>query len=172
LLARFDGPGGLLNAPASLLESAGCTPASIAALRERDLAALRAAEDWAAQQDHHVLTWHDDDYPALLREIPDPPVVLFLRGRRGVPELPQLAIVGSRNATPGGADIARAFSAALGRAGFCITAAWRTASTPQRTPRRWTPAPRRWRCAGPDRTSSIRKPTGASRTGSPVPARC
>lgn len=82
---------------------------------------LRRAERWLAQPGHHALTWCDDAYPGLLREIPDPPVVLFLRGVPAVLGLPQLAVVGSRHATPAGTETAHRFAADLGSAGFCIT---------------------------------------------------
>ncbi|MEO8223763.1 MAG: DNA-processing protein DprA [Gammaproteobacteria bacterium] len=78
-------------------------------------------ETWLARPDAHLLTPSDRRYPALLREIPDPPAQLFVRGDPDTLSLPQLAIVGSRNATPGGADTARDFAAHLATRGFCIT---------------------------------------------------
>lgn len=86
-----------------------------------DAKAMYRAERWLAQPGHCAVTWDDERYPPLLREIPDPPVVLFLRGDPAVLSLPQLAVVGSRNATPGGNETARRFAACLGGAGFCIT---------------------------------------------------
>ena len=81
---------------------------------ERDLA-------WLDQPGHHLLTLDDDRYPALLREIADPPLGLFVRGDPAALALPQLAIVGSRNPTEGGRRTARAFAAELGAAGLAIT---------------------------------------------------
>ncbi|MEO8445612.1 MAG: DNA-processing protein DprA [Gammaproteobacteria bacterium] len=78
-------------------------------------------EAWLARPDAHLLTPADRRYPALLREIPDPPAQLFVRGDPETLSLPQLAIVGSRNATPAGADTARDFAAHLAARGFCIT---------------------------------------------------
>jgi DNA processing protein len=57
----------------------------------------------------------------LLREIASPPQQLFVRGHVEVLSLPQLAIVGSRNATPSGAETAHSFAAHLAARGFCIT---------------------------------------------------
>ena len=68
-----------------------------------------------------VLTPGDAGYPALLREIARPPPQLYIRGTVAVLSLPQLAIVGSRNATPAGAETARDFSSHLAARGFCIT---------------------------------------------------
>lgn len=80
-----------------------------------------ALETWRSVPDHHLLRREDARYPSLLREISRPPAVLFVRGNPDVLTLPQLAIVGSRNATAEGADTARSFAAHLAAAGFCIT---------------------------------------------------
>jgi DNA processing protein len=80
-----------------------------------------AAEDWLRQPRHHRLDLQDERYPALLRDIPDPPDTLWVAGDPAPLGLPQLAIVGSRNATPDGVDTARRFAAFLAARGFCIT---------------------------------------------------
>jgi DNA processing protein len=76
---------------------------------------------WLAEDGHHVVTASDANYPALLAETRNAPDRLFVRGDPDVLSLPQLAIVGSRNATPGGCETATRFAAHLGGAGFCIT---------------------------------------------------
>jgi DNA processing protein len=76
---------------------------------------------WLARDDAHLLTTADAAYPALLREIANPPPQLFVRGNVDALSLPQLAIVGSRNATPSGAETAQSFAAHLAGRGFCIT---------------------------------------------------
>jgi DNA processing protein len=81
---------------------------------ERDLA-------WLEGPGHHLLTLDDDRYPPLLRELPDPPLALFVRGDPAALVLPQLAIVGSRGPTEGGRRTARAFAAELGAAGLAVT---------------------------------------------------
>ncbi len=80
-----------------------------------------AAElEWLGAPGSHVIAISDDRYPPLLREIPDPPPLLYLRGDPALLSQPQIAIVGSRNPTPGGSDNARAFAQALGAAGLAI----------------------------------------------------
>jgi DNA processing protein len=100
------------------------------AVRPETLDALRAdpnrsqiAPDlaWLREDDHHLLTWNDPDYPPLLREIEDAPVALFVRGHRAALARPQLAVVGSRNATLVGQQNATAFARALAEAGLTIT---------------------------------------------------
>ncbi len=80
-----------------------------------------ALESWLSAPDHHLLQIDDPHYPSLLREISRPPPVLFVCGNPDVLTLPQLAIVGSRNATAEGAETARSFAAHLAGTGFCIT---------------------------------------------------
>ena len=82
---------------------------------------VERAMDWLARSPaHHVLPLEDPAYPALLREIPDPPLLLYVRGDVQALGRPQLAVVGSRNPTPGGARNARVFAAALARCGLGI----------------------------------------------------
>ncbi len=68
----------------------------------------------------HIITLIDDNYPPLLREIADPPPLLYVRGDPTFLSQPQLAIVGSRNPTPAGGDNARAFARTLGEAGLVV----------------------------------------------------
>lgn len=80
-----------------------------------------ALDAWLSAPDHRLLRIDDPVYPALLREIPRPPPVLYVCGNPDVLALPQLAMVGSRNATAEGTDTARSFAAHLAATGFCIT---------------------------------------------------
>jgi len=77
--------------------------------------------DWLDQPGHHLLVWSDADYPPLLREIADPPVLLHVMGNRQVLSSPQVAIVGSRNPSPMGRENAQAFARSLAGAGLTIT---------------------------------------------------
>jgi len=76
---------------------------------------------WLAMPGHRLLRLEDEDYPPLLRRIPGPPEALYVAGDPGALWQPQIAIVGSRNPTAGGLDLARAFAAELSRSGFAIT---------------------------------------------------
>ncbi|NLI77832.1 MAG: DNA-protecting protein DprA, partial [Candidatus Riflebacteria bacterium] len=67
-----------------------------------------------------LVTFQDPDYPPLLRQIPDSPVVLFALGTLPPPDRPAIAIVGSRQGTQLGFDIARDFARELAAAGFVI----------------------------------------------------
>ena len=68
-----------------------------------------AGADWAAEQlarcvelGAQFIAFHDTHYPALLRQIHDPPVYLFVRGRAELLNTPGVAIVGSRRCSPYG----------------------------------------------------------------------
>lgn len=67
-----------------------------------------------------VLTWLDDDYPALLKEIPDAPVVLYFRGNWPPASMPALAIVGSRHCSVYGRENAYSMAADLAERGAVI----------------------------------------------------
>jgi len=83
----------------------------------------RVDEDltWLAGDCNHFIPIDSPDYPSLLRDIPDPPLGLFVHGAPGVLTLPQLAMVGSRNPTAGGARTARDFAKHLASVGLTIT---------------------------------------------------
>lgn len=77
--------------------------------------------DWLDQSDTRLLPITHPDYPTLLRELADPPLALFLRGDPSLLSLPQLAMVGSRNASRGGLENARQFARFLAGNGLLVT---------------------------------------------------
>ena len=78
--------------------------------------------DWLAQgENRHILTLQHPLYPELLRQIDDPPPVLFLYGEPGLLSAAQIAIVGSRNATMPALQTTHAFAGELARRGWVIT---------------------------------------------------
>ena len=82
--------------------------------------AVARALDWAAAEEHYVLTLADETYPRALLEIADPPAVLYAHGRADLLQRPALAVVGSRNATVQGESNAEHFGRALSDAGLTI----------------------------------------------------
>jgi DNA processing protein len=120
LLSRFGGPGEVLAAGRPALESEGLTRAALEWLEQPDSETLQRDLDWLEAPNHYLLTLADPDYPPLLRAIPDPPPALFVVGRPGLLGQPQLAIVGSRNPTPGGRRNARDFASCLAGNGLGV----------------------------------------------------
>src|SRR3989344_8527823 len=123
LLQHFGSVENIFSASRGLLEKTlvGKHDAINIILAGPDEQALQSELDWLSEPGHHLVTWGDPDYPRLLREIPDPPVMLHVIGDRRLLSIPQLAIVGSRNPTPMGRENARAFAKSLAGAGLVIT---------------------------------------------------
>ena len=92
-----------------------CAPAS--AELER---LLEATLRWQETPGHRVLALGEPGYPELLANIPDPPLLLYIKGRAELLDAPMLAVVGSRNASTQGKANALAFAQALSGAGLCI----------------------------------------------------
>jgi len=76
---------------------------------------------WLSQANNTLITLADSSYPTLLKEIDDPPPLLFIRGNPALLSLPQIAIVGSRNPSKQGIETAAAFAYTLSLHGFVIT---------------------------------------------------
>jgi DNA processing protein len=68
----------------------------------------------------HVMTWDSPDYPHLLRQIPDAPPVLFVRGEITPADEWAVAVVGTRKATVYGREVARRLAGDLARNGVTV----------------------------------------------------
>lgn len=66
------------------------------------------------------VTYADESYPERLREIFDPPVLLWIRGHAGLLAQPSLAVVGTRHPTPYGTGMAEMLSRDLAARGLII----------------------------------------------------
>ena len=123
LLAAFGSPDAVFAAGFPAL-SAHVSPAQAQALLQPPSDATRrlldATLDWLALPGHHVVALGEPGYPELLARIPDPPLLLYIRGLPHLLDGPCLAIVGSRNASAQGRANAEAFADALSGAGLCI----------------------------------------------------
>ena len=120
LLERYGGAAGIAAARRAELRAAGVGRQALESLARPDQAAMQRCLDWLAGEGSHLVPVVHPSYPALLREIHDPPAVLFVQGRLEALSQPQLAIVGSRAATPLGRSTAADFARALCRRGLCI----------------------------------------------------
>jgi DNA processing protein len=91
------------------------------AIKKPDWSLIDYDLSWLEQDNNSVITVHDSNYPAQLKEIADPPPLLFVRGNPELLSLPQIAIVGSRNPSTSGLEIAFNFAKTLSHNGFVIT---------------------------------------------------
>jgi len=87
--------------------------------REAEEAALIQFEELERHQ-AALVTIADPAYPALLKEIYDPPPFLFVRGSLSVPDHPSVAVVGTRRASAYGKQAAAQFSGELASRGVEI----------------------------------------------------
>ena len=125
LLAAFGSPKAAIAAEAGArravvgpLQSTvlDTVPAGLPALIAATLAWLSAD----AAEPRAVITIDDARYPQALLESPDPPLLFYAQGRLDLLQARAIAIVGSRNPTPQGADNARAFASHLSHAGLTV----------------------------------------------------
>ncbi|WP_024850249.1 DNA-processing protein DprA [Hydrogenovibrio kuenenii] len=82
---------------------------------------VQQAEDWAQEENHHILCLGDERYPSMLAEISDPPILLYAMGQVNLLKDPQIGIVGSRNATKYGIGITKDFAQYFIKVGMTVT---------------------------------------------------
>lgn len=121
LLDRFRTPQAVFRATRTELEGAGAS-GTVA----QSIASGCTFEDAVAQQEKmaeagaELVTIGDPRYPQVLRDIFDPPIVLFTRGRTDLLQSLALGMVGTRRPTPYGVAVAERLSADLAHAGLTI----------------------------------------------------
>ncbi len=120
LLKEFGSPEAVLTATPDSLKPFVNHGIASAIRKGADEEALARSLAWLKDDGNQVVTLGDADYPKALLNIPDPPLLLYVKGRLDLLNAPSLAIVGSRNATPQGISNAEEFSNALSNAGLCI----------------------------------------------------
>ena len=108
-----------------------CTPEALASLHiPQNVIATREQIDWRgvdedmawAQQSVHqkIIAYNDPDYPQLLKHIPAPPLLLYIRGQLEVLQQPSLAIVGTRHPSAMGKEMALAFAESCVQVGLGV----------------------------------------------------
>jgi len=103
------------------LQALGFKEAGTQAIKTPDWDSVGRDLAWLAQPDHGAITISSVEYPPQLKEISDPPPVLFVYGNPRLLEKPQIAIVGSRNPSTVGSETAFNFAKDLTEHGFIIT---------------------------------------------------
>jgi DNA processing protein len=104
-----------------LLQNAVCTN-HIQAIKKPNWHLINKALTWEQNSNnHHIITFGDPRYPASLKEITSPPIVLFCKGKLDLLTNIQIAIVGSRRATAHGEDHAYSFAKSLSSIGLTVT---------------------------------------------------
>ena len=83
-------------------------------------AGARREWDGARALDPEILLWQDAAFPALLREIPDAPILLYLSGDASLLRAPAIAVVGSRRAGPHALQVAAHMARRLAGCGIAV----------------------------------------------------
>jgi DNA processing protein len=94
-------------------------PRNLVRLRDPELAVTPRQLVWLERPDVHIFWNGHPGYPRLLRSLPDPPPILFVRGVLDEPDRFGVGIVGSRHATPYGRSVTERFGREL--AGYGLT---------------------------------------------------
>jgi DNA processing protein len=122
LLTRFGEPARIFQASLSeLSEVEGIRKEVAQAITERRLSGSPEKElEKAESHGVRILTYSDPAYPALLKEIHDPPMLLYVRGADIPVNRVFVAVVGSRNATDYGMKAAEKIGQGLARRGIGV----------------------------------------------------
>ena len=124
VLNHFGDPARVFGANTGAITEAGISQnlANTILGKNNTTDSVAADLEWLAASDkHHIITIECEEYPPLLKQISDPPALLYVHGNLTLLKDPQLAIVGSRNPTQGGTSSAYEFAKHLAQTGFCIT---------------------------------------------------
>ena len=124
LIERFPNPKSLFDSP-DLITQLDLTPARRQTLQNYlqapDWKTIEKDLQWAEASENHIIPLNHPQYPELLKQIHSPPPVLFIKGQVEVLNDIQLAMVGSRNPTIDGSEIAWKFAHHLSQQGLVIT---------------------------------------------------
>ncbi len=125
LLQQFGSPETVLQSSGATLRQSGLLkPKAMEFLAQGEsvwAAAIEKDLRWLEEEQANLLMLGDERYPALLKEIADPPPLLYVRGDVDRLSFPQLAMVGSRNPDLPGRETARDFARRLAAAGMTVT---------------------------------------------------
>ena len=120
LLRELGSPEAVLDAPANVLKS--FVKAEVVSAIGKGVADAELADTliWLGEDQNHLVTLGDSDYPQSLLNISDPPLLLYVKGRLDLLNARAIAIVGSRHATPQGIGNAEEFARILSDGGLCV----------------------------------------------------
>ncbi len=122
IVARYGDPEDVYYADGeSLKKIEELSPEGFDALRDKDLHLAQKILAQCADEDIHLLTYGDRAYPDRLKNIPDPPLVLYYKGRLpDFSERPAIGVVGTRKASVYGINVARRMGYQIARCGGIV----------------------------------------------------
>lgn len=96
----------------------GMTPEGVAALADKNLAGAQEILDECIHKDIRICTFHDAAYPAKLKNIADPPLILYYKGSLADLDMrPAIGVVGTRKASVYGLTTASRMGYQIARCG-------------------------------------------------------
>lgn len=116
----------LFNASRATLSNLGLKSTTIEAILNPQWQLIKQDLQWLEDPNHHLITYDHSAFPPLLKEIPDPPIAIYIAGNPELLWQPQLAMVGSRNPSPSGRDTTHEFAKYLAQTGLTITSGFAT----------------------------------------------
>ena len=122
LLERFGSADAVFHARRPELESMRLKPATVDSIIKNEFHERASSElDRVKQLGGDVLILDDGSYPALLREIDDPPPVLYVKGDwQACFDLPAVGVIGSRTCSTYGENASEMLARDLASRGICV----------------------------------------------------
>lgn len=120
LLQAFGSPVNIFSTPSHTLKQFVRPAVANSIANGINELSLSSVSDWLEDSVNSIVTLADEDYPQSLLSIADPPLLLYVKGRRDLLNHSSLAVVGSRNASAQGLRNAEAFSQSASEADLCI----------------------------------------------------
>ena len=122
LLQHFRDPEDIYFADAeSYRHIEGMTAEAAEGLKDKDLHAAEAALEACRRERLHILTYQDAAYPSKLKNIPDPPVLLYYKGQLpDLDSLPVIGVVGTRKASAYGMQTAKRMGYQIAKCGGIV----------------------------------------------------
>ena len=128
LLSHFEDPEAIYFAPEldfERFEELGGS--AVESLMDKDLSACEEILQQCQDRKIHILTFRDAAYPNRLKNIPDPPMVLYYKGTLPpFDDLPVIGVVGTRRATPYGLTAAKRLGYQIAACGGCVVSGMAT----------------------------------------------
>ena len=122
LLAAYGSATAVLSLDRATWAKMGLSDRQIKAMSCRPMALIESCLAWQEVSDrHYIVTLASENYPFMLRHIPAPPPILYIKGDPEILFVKQVAIVGSRHASSTGRRYAHAFALALAEVGWQVT---------------------------------------------------
>jgi len=120
LLQAFGSPSTIIATPVASLKQIVRPAVANAIVKDVSENALAPISEWLEDPFNNIVTLADDDYPQMLLNIPDPPLLLYVKGRLDLLNHSSIAVVGSRNASTQGIRNAESFAQTISEADLCI----------------------------------------------------